>query len=157
MTLKIRRVERPMHVKSVVAQSHFDGEGGASSYVVLMLLYRLKHLSTSFCIDLKKHIITCPYLLSKTSSAMSNRTVDRLSKNYIKVAIESVTGAIGDGSRNLSPGQMTRTTPELALIYLTSTPLHCITSTGGRLGLDRFNVYFTPLHGGSSAVLGLNS
>ncbi|GFW97757.1 hypothetical protein TNCV_1425201 [Trichonephila clavipes] len=47
----------------------------------------------------------------------------------------------------LNHGQVTRMIPELAL----SSPNFQITSTGGRLSLDIFNVHQPPLHGVSSA------
>ncbi|GFW06441.1 hypothetical protein TNCV_2187751 [Trichonephila clavipes] len=53
----------------------------------------------------------------------------------------------------LNHGQVTRMTPELA----PSSPNFHTTPMGGRLRLDIFNTQWPPLHGGSSAVQGLNS
>ncbi|GFV79362.1 hypothetical protein TNCV_1903341 [Trichonephila clavipes] len=52
----------------------------------------------------------------------------------------------------LNHNQVTRMTPELAPL-----PSHSshITSSGGRLSQDTFNIHWPPLHGGSSVAPGL--
>ncbi|GFW40867.1 hypothetical protein TNCV_4369151 [Trichonephila clavipes] len=77
--------------------------------------------------------------------------------NKISVPLEGrppcmrTTTPFRDGSRNFEPSSSDEDDTQTGTSLLTSI------LTGGRLSLDRFNVHLSPLHGGPSAILGLNS